>query len=150
MLVGDTGEVVGVDRAAAAYRRRDGKGECPSSLTSSRTAFSCTSRQRHSTGTGVRRWNATNVGGAKKQTERAARWNRPSGAVAATTPLGRFHRAARSVCFFAPPTFVAFHRRTPVPVECRCLLVHEKAVRELVSEDGHSPFPSRRPGSRSS
>jgi len=66
------------------------------------------------------------------------------GAVAATTPLGRFHRAARSVCFFAPPTFVAFHRRTPVPVECRCLLVHEKAVRELVSEDGHSPFPSRR------
>jgi len=53
------------------------------------------------------------------------------------------HNAARTVpprrslvCFFAPPTFVAFHRRTPVPVECRCLLVHEKAVRELVSEDG--------------
>ena len=64
--------------------------------------------------------------------------------------LGWFQRAARSVCFFAPPTFVAFHRRTPVLVERRCLLVHEKAVRELVSEDGHSPFPSRRPGSRSS
>jgi len=64
--------------------------------------------------------------------------------------LGWFQRAARSVCFFAPPTFVAFHRRTPVLVERRCLLVHEKAVRELVSEDGHSPFPSRRPRSSSS
>jgi hypothetical protein len=37
-----------------------------------------------------------------------------------------------------------------VLVERRCLLVHEEAVHELVSEDGHSPFPLRRPGSRSS
>src|SRR5438034_270077 len=35
--------------------------------------------------------------------------------------LGWFQRAARSVCFFAPPTFVAFHRRTPVLVERRRL-----------------------------
>lgn len=81
--------------------RRDGKGECPSSLTSSRTAFSCTSRQRRSTSTGVRRWNATNVGGAKKQTERAARWNHPrssSSALAAPRrpPATRRRSSARS------------------------------------------------------
>ena len=72
--------------------RRDGKGECPSSLTSSRTAFSCTSRQRRSTSTGVRRWNATNVGGAKKQTERAARWNHPR---SSSAPLWLHHGALR-------------------------------------------------------